>query len=164
MFNQQYLISIDFNQKGLGLVFFFSNLLQQTQTMPSSHLPEICSLLAKILINSSTIALGGRRMSCQPHQGPNLPSEPWESSTLTSSCSGVSCQTILLMVLAFGGTEAMDVGSCIFAREAGQGESCKRNTKKNPSGTSGNILRGTKLGMGGGSVKPSGHTKNSCLG
>lgn len=98
--------------------------------MPSSHLPEICSLLAKILINSSTIALGGRRMSCQPHQGPNLPSESWESSTLTSSCSGVSCQTILLVVLAFGGAEAMDVGSCIFAREAGQGESCKRNTQK----------------------------------
>lgn len=127
--------------------------MQQTQAMPSSHLPKICSLPAKILINSSIESPGGRRMSWQPHQGPTSSSEPWESSTLTSSCGGIGCQTILLIIRAFGGAQTMDVGSCIFAREAGQGESCKRNTKTNPSGTSGNILRSTKLGMDGGSCQ-----------
>lgn len=104
-------------------------MLQQTQAVPSSHLPKICSPHAKILINSSTTPPGGRRLSCQPHLSPTVSSEPWESSTLTGSCGGIGRQTILLVLRAFGGAETMDVGSCIFAREAGQGESCKRSTK-----------------------------------
>lgn len=39
------------------------------------------------------------------------------------SCGGIAGQTILLVLRASGGAETMEVGSCIFAREAGQGGS-----------------------------------------
>lgn len=34
---------------------------------------------------------------------------------IAGSCGGIGCQTILLVLRAFGGAETMDVGSCIFA-------------------------------------------------
>lgn len=122
MFNQHYFILIEFNQK-------FYSMSQQNQAVPCSHLPKICSLRAKILINSSIVPPAGKRMSCQPLPSPTLSSGHWESSTLTGSCGGIAGQTILLVLRASGGAETMEVGSCIFAREAGQGGSCKRSTK-----------------------------------
>lgn len=67
-----------------------------------------------------------------------------ESFTLTISCGGIACETVLLMVSTCGHTEALDVGSCIFAGEACQGESCKRSVQ-GLSVTSGNIHRSIKL-------------------